>query len=89
MDKKPTKIYFYLAIALCAAGAVLFGLAFSPAGLYALIASILCAIAALSFTSAQKKKNAVAGLLYVKIAAYVVLALSAALFIGGLVYSLV
>ena len=89
MDKKPTKIYFYLAIALCAAGAVLLGLAFSPAGIYALIASILCAIASLSFTSVQKKKNTVAGLLYVKIAAYVVLALSAALFTGGLVYSLV
>ena len=89
MDKKPTEIYFYLAIALLIAGAVLFGLSFSPAGIYALISSILCGIASLSFCVAQKKRKDLKHLIYVKIAAYVVLASSALLFTGGLIYAAV
>lgn len=87
MDNKPNKIYFYLAIALCAAAAVLFGLSFTAVGIYALISSILCGIASLSFCSVQKKKYDFPQIKYAKIAAYIMLALSVLLFLGGLIYS--
>lgn len=87
MNGKPDKIYFYIAIGLCAAAAVLFGLSFSPAGIYALISGVLCGIASLSLCAAQKKKNDFSGVKYVRIAAYAVSALCLALFLGGLIYS--
>lgn len=83
------KIYFYISIACCVLAAVAFGLAFTVLGVYALISSILLGIAALSFSAAQKKKNKLPALLYLNIAAYAVLALAVALFIGGLIYSAV
>lgn len=67
----------------------MFGLSFSPLGLYALISSILLGIAALSFAIRQKKKNNFNAVIYAKTAAYVLLALSVLLFLGGLVYSII
>lgn len=81
------KTYFYIAVAACALGFAAFGLSFSPLGVYALISSILLGIASLAFIVRQKKKENLKALIYVKIAAYVLLALALALFIGGLVYS--
>jgi len=85
--KSTTKAYFYVAIAACVLAATAFGLSFSFMGLYALIASLILELCALSFAVTQKKKNNLPALKFVFIAAYVLLALSAALFIGGLIYS--
>lgn len=85
--KSTSKTYFYVAIALCVLAAVAFGLSFSFMGIYALIASLILELAALSFCVTQKKKNNFPALKFVFIAAYVLLALSALLFIGGLIYS--
>lgn len=85
--KSTSKTYFYVAIALCVLAAVAFGLSFSFMGIYALIASLILELAALSFCVTQKKKNKFPALKIVFIAAYVLLALSALLFIGGLIYS--
>ena len=85
--KSTTKTYFYIAIAMCVLAATAFGLSFSFMGIYALIASLILELSALSFCVTQKKKNAFPALKFVFIAAYVLLALSALLFIGGLVYS--
>lgn len=83
------KIYFYLGIVTCALCAVAFGLAFSPLGIYALISSILLGIASLSFCATQKKRNDFKAVFYVKITAYVLLAVEILFFIGGLIYSAV
>ena len=85
--KNTTKTYFYIAIAACVLSAVAFGLSFSVLGIYALIASLVLELCALSFCVTQKKKNPFPALKFVFIAAYILLALSALLFIGGLVYS--
>ena len=85
--KSTTKVYFYIAIAVCVLAAVAFGLSFSVLGIYALIASLILELCTLSFCVTQKKKNPFPALKYVFIAAYILLALSAFLFIGGLVYS--
>ena len=85
--KSTTKTYFYIAIAACVLSGVAFGLSFSVLGIYALIASLILELCALSFCVTQKKKNPFPALKFVFIAAYVLLALSALLFIGGLVYS--
>ena len=85
--KSTTKTYFYIAIAACVLSAVAFGLSFSFMGIYALISSLILELCALSFCVTQKKKNNFPALKFVFIAAYVLLALSALLFVGGLVYS--
>ena len=82
-----SKVYFYIAISLCVLAAVAFGLSFSFMGIYALIASLVLELCALSFCVTQKKKNPFPALKFVFIAAYILLALSGLLFIGGLVYS--
>ena len=86
-EKSASKAYFYIAIGACVLAATAFGLSFSFMGLYALIASIILELCALSFCVTQKKKNNFPALKFVFIAAYVLLALSALLFVGGLVYS--
>ncbi len=89
-EKNPenkTKIYFYISATLCGLCAIAFGLAFSVLGIYALISSILLGISSLSFVAAQKKKNYFPALKYVKITAYILLAVDVAFFIGGLIYS--
>lgn len=85
--KSTSKVYFYIAIGACVLAATAFGLSFSFMGIYALIASLLLEFCALSFAVTQKKKNPFPALKFVFIAAYVLLGLSAALFVGGLVYS--
>ncbi|MDE6504290.1 MAG: hypothetical protein K2L42_00275 [Clostridia bacterium] len=82
-----TKIFFYISVALCVLTAVAFGLTFTALGLYALISSILLGIGSLSFAATQKKKYDFPAVKYVKIAAYVLLAVCVAFFIGGLIYS--
>lgn len=86
-NKSATKTYFYIAIAMCVLSAVAFGLSFSVLGIYALIASLLSELCALSFCVTQKKKNNFPALKFVFVAAYALLALSALLFVGGLIYS--
>lgn len=85
--KSNTRAYFYVAIGACVLAAVAFGLSFSFMGVYALIASVISELCALSFCVTQKKKNSFPALKFVFIAAYVLLALSASLFVGGLIYS--
>ena len=86
-QKNSTRIYFYIAVGSLVAAAAAFGCAFIPGvGVYMLIVSILLELAALSFLSTQKKKNNFRGVLYLTVAAYVLAALSVALFAGGLIY---
>jgi low temperature requirement protein LtrA len=85
--KSNTKAYFYASIVACVLAAVAFGLSFSFMGIYALISSVILSLCALSFAITQKKKNNFAALKFAFIAAYVMLALSVLLFIGGLIYS--
>lgn len=80
-------VYFYLAIACCALGAVAFGLAFTPLKIYALIAAIIFELAALAFIAAQRKKRDFNAVFTVKVISYVLLLAFVAVFIGGLVYS--
>ena len=81
-----TKTYFYIGVAACALGAVAFGLAFTVLKIYALIASILLELVALSFLGTQKKKNDFKAVFYVKIVAYALLIAFLAFFIGGIIY---
>lgn len=81
------RTFFYVAAALVVLSAVSFGLTFTVLGIYALISSILLGIAALAFVSAQQKKEKFKALLFVKIAAYAVLATAVLFFIGGTIYS--
>lgn len=82
-----TKIYFYVAIAVCALGAVSFGLSFTVLGIYALISSIILELASLSFSATQKKKNNFPAVKYIQIVTYALLAGFTVFFIGGLIYS--
>lgn len=86
-EKYEGKLFAWVAIGLCAAGAVAFGLAFSALGIYALIASLIFQIASLTFVNLQKKKNDLKWLLYVKTAAYVLLVAALFLFAGGAIWS--
>ena len=86
-EKRNTYCYF-CGIAGIILSAVAFGLSFLPAvGVYALIISVLFELAALAFLSAQKKRGDAPFLKAATATAYVLLALSLALFIGGLIYS--
>lgn len=46
---------FWIAVGCCAVGAVLFGLTFTVLGVYALLASLICELASVSFLNGQKK----------------------------------
>lgn len=46
---------FWIAVGCCAVGAVLLGLTFTVLGVYALLASLICELAAVSFLNGQKK----------------------------------
>lgn len=85
--KSTTKAYFYASVVACVLATVAFGLSFSFFGIYALISSIILELCALSFAITQKKKNNFPVLKVAFIAAYVLLALSVLLFVGGLIYS--
>lgn len=86
-ESQKTKLYFYFAIGACVLAAAAFGLSFSFMGIYALIASIVFELTALSFAGAQKKKHNLPAVKFITIIAYVLLALSALLFIGGMIYT--
>lgn len=83
------KTYAYIGIALTAVGAVALVLALTVGvlGVYALIASVLLELGALTFINIQKKKNDFIRLKYIKICAYVLLAITLAVFIGGIIWS--
>lgn len=79
---------FFAGIVAIVLSAVTTGLAFVPnIGLYMLISSIILEIAALAFLSAQKKKEDFKGVFFATIIAYALLAASAGIFIGGMVFS--
>lgn len=81
------KIFFYIAIVSCALGAVAFGLAFTKLGIYSLICSVIFELASLAFCNAQKKANNFKAVKYVRIAAYILLGIFVAFFIGGIIYA--
>lgn len=81
------RAYAYTAAGLTAGGAISFGLSFTVLGIYALIAAVLLALGALSFARLQKKKNNFKRLILIVIAAYAVLAVSAAFFTGGIIWA--
>ena len=81
------KTYAYIAVALTVLGAIAFGLTFTVLGIYSLIASVLFCLGALTFINIQKRKNNFSQLLYIKIAAYVVLGIAVAFFIGGIIWA--
>lgn len=77
---------FWASVVAFALGALLFGLTFTLLGAYALFASLLSELAALSFLNAQKKRGNFPACKAVKILSYVVLILGVALLIGAAVY---
>ena len=81
------KLFVYIAIGLIALGAVALGLSFTVLGIYALMASMLIEIAAMTFINVQKTKNNFKWLKFVRIAAYAVFIAAVAVFIGGTVFS--
>lgn len=87
MNDENPRVYFYIAAGALALAATAFGLAFSPLGVYALIASIILDIAGLSFLTTQRKKNNFRGVLYLTIVAYALLAVTVTIFIIGMIYN--
>lgn len=81
------KTYAYIAVALTVLGAAAFGLSFTVMGIYSLIASVLFSLGALTFANIQKKRNNFKELIFVFIAAYAVLAVTVAFFIGGIIWA--
>ncbi|MCM1546466.1 MAG: hypothetical protein NC033_05460 [Clostridiales bacterium] len=75
----------YVAIGCFAAACVLFALAFviSGAGVYMLIASMICALAAVSFINGQKRKASNTLCKVMQILSYVVMIAALAVFIFG------
>ena len=86
-NNENNKTYFYIALGLLIAGAVAFGVSFTKLGIYALIASMLCEIAAITFVNLQKKKNDFKWLIYLKVAAYILFAAALLVFAGGTIWS--
>lgn len=86
-EKYEKKTYAYIAIGLISAGAVALGVSFTVLGIYALIASMLFEIAAMTFVNLQKKKNDFKWLLYIKIAAYILFAAALFIFVGGTIWA--
>ena len=86
-EKYEGKTYAFIAIGLIAVGAVWLGVSFTKLGLYALIASMLFEITAMTFINLQKNKNNLKWLIYLKIAAYALFIFSAVLFVGGTIWS--
>ena len=78
--------YAYAAIALTAAGVVALGLIFTVLRIYALIASVILSLSALTFVNIQKRKNDFEKLKIIKVCAYVVFALSIAVLVGGIIW---
>lgn len=85
--KQGGKTYFYISVGACVLSAVALGLAFTVLGVYSLIASVLLELTALSFAATQKKKFNFPLLKAATITAYVLLAISVLVFIGGIIYA--
>ena len=81
------KLFAYIAIGLLVAGATFFAVSFFAIGIYALIASMLLEIGAMTFINVQKKKNDLKWLSYLKIASYVLFAASVLVFAMGTIWS--
>lgn len=82
------KTYLWVAIAVCALGAALFGLTFIPAvGVYGSISAFVCELAALSFINAQRKRNPLSACRPVEIVCYIIGIAVIALLIGAAIYS--
>lgn len=89
-EQNSTRSYFFIAIATLILAAVALGCTFIPGvGVYLLIVSVLFELTALSFLSTQKKKNNFKGVLPATIVAYILLAVSVAIFVGGMIYVIV
>lgn len=85
-----TQVYFFMATGALVLAAVALLLAFvTVLGIYALIASALLELAAISFLTTQKKKNNFKAVFYVTAATYVLLGITTMVFVGGLIYSAV
>lgn len=83
--ENPTFTLLYIAIGCFAVACVLFALAFliSGAGVYMLIASMTCALAAMSFINAQKRKATNKLCKIIQILSYVILFAAVAVFVIG------
>ena len=79
--------YAYIAIGLIIVGAIALGVSFTVLGVYALIASMLFEIAAMTFVNLQKRRQDLKWLIYLKIAAYVLFGAALLIFVGGTVWS--
>ncbi len=86
-EKYTKKTYAFVAIGLAAAGAVALGVSFTVLGIYALIASMLFEISAITFVNLQAKKNDLKWLIYVKIVSYVLFFAALLIFVGGTIWS--
>lgn len=85
-----TRTRFFAALAMLVLALAAFGLSFTPHyGIYLLITSILLELSGLSFLSAQKKIFNFPAVKYLTITAYILLFLSGALFLGGIVFYLI
>ena len=80
-------VYAYIAIGLIIVGAIALGVSFTVLGVYALIASMLFEIAAMTFVNLQKRRQDLKWLIYLKIAAYVLIGAALLIFVGGTVWS--
>lgn len=81
------KTYAYIATGLIIVGAILFGVSFTVLGIYALSASMISEIAAITFVNLQEKKNKLNWLIYLKVAAYAVFIAALLVFVGGTISS--
>ena len=86
-ENNNNKTYAYIAIGLIIVGAIAFGVSFTKMGIYALSASMICEIAAITFVNLQEKKNKLNWLIYLKVAAYAVFIAALLVFVGGTIWS--
>ena len=80
-------IYAILGAAAGALGAILYGLAFSPAGIYGLIGGIVCEIAACGLFRTQKKRRPAGWAKIPAIICYILLALGVVFMTGGIIWA--
>ncbi|MBO5327947.1 MAG: hypothetical protein J6B04_02095 [Clostridia bacterium] len=86
-DNVPSNKFLIIAFIAAIFSATFLALMFSPLKIYALIGSILCALASVAFLEKQKKKGRVKYFKGVLIFAYVTLGLSVAVLVGGIIYA--
>ena len=86
-EKGQNKTFAFVAIGLVLAGAVAFGVSFTVLGIYALIASLIFEMGAMTFLNVQKKKCNFKWLLYIKIAAYAIFIAAISVFAIGTIWA--